>query len=41
MLHLITKQEKAFIGVYYKALFTYRIDVFKNDNAYIFDHIVN
>lgn len=31
-LHL-TKQEKAFIGVYYKALLTYRIDVFKNDNA--------
>lgn len=33
MLHLTTKQEKAFIDVYYKALLTYRIDVFKNDNA--------
>ena len=33
MLHLTTKQEKAFIGVYYKALLTYRTDVFKNGNA--------
>lgn len=33
MLHLTTKQEKAFTGVYYKALLTYKIDVFKSDNA--------